>query len=139
MAEYIVWRDEYSVSDDSVDMQHKRIIGMLNGVFALVKKGSSREEMERLLTDLKTYTETHFEYEEKMMRMAGYPEIKRHESAHKTMAEKTVALCLVQQKSATGIMPDEVLDFLKDWWVNHIRGVDTLYAPFLSELKTKDS
>jgi hemerythrin len=50
------------------------------------------------------------------------------------MAEKTAALCLVQQKSATGIMADEVLDFLKDWWINHIRGADMQYAPFLSRL-----
>jgi hemerythrin len=31
-------------------------------------------------------------------------------------------------------LPDEVLDFLKDWWLNHIRTIDIQYAPFLSKL-----
>jgi hemerythrin-like metal-binding protein len=134
VAEYIVWRDDYSVSDDSVDMQHKRIIGVINSVYVLAKNGGTREEIGKILVDLKRYTETHFEHEENVMRMAGYPDVKQHEALHKTMAEKTAALCLVQQKSATGIMADEVLDFLKDWWINHIRGADMQYAPFLSRL-----
>lgn len=138
MADYINWRDEYSVLDNSVDLQHKRIIGILNGVFALVKSKRSGEETGKLLADLKTYTETHFEYEEKMMRMAIYPDIGNHEKLHKGMTERTAAMCLAQKNSKNGIMPDEVLDFLKDWWMNHIRSIDMQYAPFLSKLNLKD-
>jgi len=139
MADYIVWRDEYSVSESAVDMQHKRIIGIINGVYALVKNKGSREQIGKLLDDLKRYTETHFGYEENVMRLTGYPDVKKHEAYHTTMAEKTAAMCLVQQKSVNGMMPDDVLDFLKDWWVSHIRGVDMQYAPFLSKLNRKTS
>jgi hemerythrin len=47
-------------------------------------------------------------------------------------------MCLAQKNAKNGVMPDEVLDFLKDWWVNHIRSIDMQYAPFLSKLNLKD-
>jgi hemerythrin-like metal-binding protein len=138
MPKYIIWKEEYSVSDDIADMQHKRIIDIISGVFALVKNKSSGERIGELLADLKMYTETHFEYEEKMMRMAAYPDIENHEKLHSAMTQRTAAMCLAQKNSNNGIMPEEVLDFLKDWWVNHIRNIDMQYAPFVSKSNSKE-
>jgi methyl-accepting chemotaxis protein/hemerythrin len=131
MAEYIIWKDEYSVSEMTIDFQHRQIIDIINAVFTLVKYKVSGDEITKLLANLKNYTETHFDYEEKIIKMINYPDIKKHESLHKTMAEKTAALCKVQKSSVNGIMPDEMLEFLKDWWVNHIRNLDVQYVPFL--------
>jgi hemerythrin-like metal-binding protein len=83
-------------------MQHKRI-SILSAVFALVKNKESGEKLGDLLAELKMCTKTHFEHEEKMMQMAKYPDIKQHEMLHKTMADKTAALCQVQRRSVNGI------------------------------------
>jgi methyl-accepting chemotaxis protein/hemerythrin len=131
MAEYIIWKDEYSASEMTIDFQHRQIIGIINAMFALVKNKISGDEITKLLANLKNYTETHFDYEEKIIKMINYPDIKKHKTLHKIMAEKTAALCKVQKSSVNGIMPDEVLGFLKDWWVNHIRNLDVQYVPFL--------
>jgi hemerythrin len=131
MSDYIIWKDEYSVSDKPIDLQHQQIVRVINDVYNLVKNGSSKEEIGKLLANLKRYTETHFDYEEKLMHLISYPDSVKHEALHKTMAEKTAGMCKVQQSSVNGIMPDEVLEFLRDWWVNHIRNLDVQYVPFL--------
>lgn len=88
MAEYIIWKDEYSVSEMTIDFQHRQIIDIINAVFTLVKYKVSGDEISKLLANLKNYTETHFDYEEKVMKMVNYPDIKKHETLHKTMSEK---------------------------------------------------
>ena len=138
MADFVIWQEEYSVTNRSIDIQHKYLIGILNKVFALVKDKSPSEDISRILEELKAYTETHFKYEEKLMQIAGYPDIKSHRSLHRTMADRTEGMCKMQKASSAGIMPAHVLDFLKEWWINHIRAVDKQYAPYLSKLNLKE-
>jgi hemerythrin len=133
MADYMVWRDEYSLRFDEIDRQHRKIIGIINEMFQLAKDGGSDEKFEKILSDLKAYTETHFAYEENIMRLAEFPAIKEHEKLHRAMAEKTAGL-LSRKLLDDDWNPAKALDFLKQWWLGHIRGKDVEYVPYVEPL-----
>ena len=137
MAEYIIWGDEYSVRVDEIDRQHQQIISIINTVFHLVKEGSSEDKFENVLVGLKSYTESHFNFEEEIMQVAGYPQIEEHKRLHQAMVEKTRTLSNWKYWSAKDSAPMEALQFLKEWWVGHIRGTDVEYAPFVEVLNKK--
>jgi hemerythrin len=133
MADYIVWRDEYSVGNGDIDDQHKRIIGIINAVFSLVKDGGSGEDFWKALDGLKQYTLVHFKFEEGILALAEYPGLKDHKIFHQKMIERTEALFVKRPGPGATIdlLSEELLTVLKDWWLNHIRGVDASYAPYI--------
>ncbi|MDD5674374.1 MAG: bacteriohemerythrin [Chitinivibrionales bacterium] len=136
MPDFIVWSDEYSVRFDEIDRQHRQIIGIINEMFQLVKGGEAEEKFEKILGDLKTYTETHFAYEEGIMRIAEFPAFEEHIKLHCGMAEKTAGLFKLKFDDKERIK-EKVLDFLKDWWLGHIRAKDVEYVPYVKGLSEK--
>jgi hemerythrin-like metal-binding protein len=134
MAAYIVWRDDYSVGHKDIDDQHKRIIDIINAVYSLVKDGGSDETLWQKLGDLKQYTVDHFEFEEGILVRASYPDVNEHALMHAKMKSRTSAICTKTPGTPDGCVADEALSLLKDWWLNHIRGVDMQYMPYLEKL-----
>ena len=132
MAVYIIWRDEYSVGNRDIDDQHKRIIGIINAVFTLVKDGGSEEDFWKALDGLKQYALVHFKFEEGILALAEYPGLNDHTISHQKMNARTETLFVKRPGAAISVLAEELLAILKDWWLNHIRGVDALYAPYLS-------
>ena len=133
MADYLVWRDDYSVGYPAIDDQHKRIVGLINIAFELSRAGGSPGKLGPILDDLQYYTATHFSFEEQILTLVKYPDIAGHRLLHAKMARKTTDFCAGKQHPH-GVLPADVLEFLKDWWSNHIRGTDAGYSPFLTNL-----
>ncbi|MDD5672643.1 MAG: hemerythrin family protein [Chitinivibrionales bacterium] len=136
MPDYIVWRDEYSVRFDEIDKQHRQIIGIINDMYQCVKGNGTEDKFAEALGDLRTYTETHFAYEEGIIRLAEFPEIEEHEKLHHAMAEKTEWLFKLKLGNQNQVK-EKALDFLKEWWVGHIRAKDVEYIPFVEALSAK--
>ena len=63
--------------------------------------------------------------------MIGYPDLERHSRMHATMMEKTREVIAEISRSKNG---QALLQFLRDWWLGHIQGVDKLYVPYLERL-----
>ena len=121
------WKDYYSVGDESLDAQHRQIIGMINEVWAAVQKGGDRRAVTSVLDRLVLYTLAHFKHEERIMLECEYPEVVQHKALHDTIRRKTLAL----RDNASLLTSRDVLQFLKEWWIDHIQGEDKKYAPYL--------
>ena len=80
---------------------------------------------------LRFYVELHFKAEEALMVEAGYPAFEEHITLHRKLAEKTRKLSLNLNKIND---PNILLEFLKNWWLNHINKEDKKYAPFVNRL-----
>ena len=139
MAVYVIWRDEYSVGNSDIDDQHKRIIGIINTVFSLVKDGGSEEDFWKALDGLKQYTIVHFKFEEGILSLAEYPGLKEHILVHQKMNARIETLFVKRPGAAISMLAEELLAILKDWWLNHIRGVDALYAPYMDQISKSSS
>ena len=81
----------------------------------------------KVIEEMVSYAATHFAMEEKLMRKVGFDGMAAHVRAHAAFAGK--AGDLRRRADNDGfILSAEILDFLKDWLIKHIMGVDRLYV-----------
>ena len=126
------WDAKFSVGVASVDEQHKKLVGMVNTLYDAMQVGKANDVIGKLLSDLITYTKTHFADEEKLMQTNGYPDFAAHKQLHDALTKQVIA---TEQAFKAGKAPSavELGKFLKDWLINHIQGTDKKYGPFLNE------
>ena len=86
---FIEWNDSYSVNVRIIDLQHKKLIEMLNEFYEHVGKDSS-QAFRTLLDSLVDYTEYHFSTEEKYFQQFAYPDAADHREIHRNFTEKVL-------------------------------------------------
>ena len=119
----IVWNSAIAVDDSEIDQQHKKLCEMINTLHDSMGQGKGRESLGVVLNELVEYTKTHFAYEEKRMQQDNFIGYLSHKGEHDRFTKKVLDL---QKEFQSGkfAMTVEVSTFLKDWLVNHIKGVD---------------
>lgn len=128
----IAWQGYYSVGNDYLDEQHQSIISLVNWLYEAITSGKEQDALPTLTRRLVEYTRVHFEDEEQMMLRNKYPALAEHKRAHERLVEQTRDLHFrtLQENPPGG---QEVLTFLKQWWINHITGQDKTYVPYLQK------
>lgn len=128
----MTWSDAMSVGIKEIDNQHRQLIDIINSLAEAMRNRKSNEEMGRILGELSRYTLNHFSLEERYFRQFGYPDTAAHVEQHKAFIAKVGGF---QSDFASGklAISIEIMNFLSDWLVKHIKGTDKLYAPFLKE------
>lgn len=128
----IIWSSNLCVGVKSIDAQHKKLVGMINDLHEAMKEKTSRTVMVDIVGRLKDYVVTHFKHEEHIFDAHGYPEAEAHKLIHNQFVERILDFEEgLQGGQAT--LSLEVLQFLKDWLVDHIMGTDKEYVPFMKE------
>jgi len=127
----LVWDNKYSVGIALFDQQHQKLVDMVNKLHDAMKAGQGKAVLGDILKGLLTYTQTHFQAEEKAMSQHAYPDFNAHKKQHQDLVAQAVA---IQKKFESGqaALTVEVLQFLNDWLVKHIMGSDKAYGPFLN-------
>jgi hemerythrin len=128
MAVHVKWKECYSVSEPSLDAQHRQIIGILNDLYAAIDAGQEYDELKGLLDRMVTYTMNHFNHEEDLLRACGYPDFENHKSLHDSMRRRTMGL----RGHASLVTGRDLLNFTRDWWISHIQGEDKCYVPYIT-------
>jgi hemerythrin len=126
----IKWKEEYSVKVAEIDEQHKKLIDIINQLADAMSVGKGRDVLNGVLAELVSYTEYHFETEEKLFREHGYPEHERHSQAHDELAVKARELKAAFDRGETKLSVDVML-FLSTWLNRHILDEDKHYEPYL--------
>jgi hemerythrin len=128
----IEWNDQLSVKVGEIDSQHKRLIEMVNELHAAMKEGKAREALGAILNGLMEYAAIHFSTEEKYFDQFNYVNSGSHKREHQGFVNKVKEFKAGFDKGKM-MLSLEVMDFLKDWLINHIQKVDMAYAPFFHE------
>jgi methyl-accepting chemotaxis protein len=128
----IDWSDDLSVNIGVIDMQHKRLVEMINKLYHAMKTGKGDQIMGPLFVDLIEYTGKHFATEERFMKDKTYPDYESHKTEHEKLVARVLELKAKLEKGEK-VFSSEVFTFLKDWLINHIQGTDKKYAPYLNE------
>lgn len=129
---YIILDEKYSVGVKESDLQHKKLVELINSLHDAMKEGKGKDVLARVLQELVKYAASHFATEEKYMTQFNYPGYSAHKAEHESFVTKVVDF----QKdfdSGKAVMTLEVMSFLKDWLVKHILGTDKKYGPFFNE------
>ncbi len=128
----IAWTEEYSVNIREIDSQHKRLFAILNKLFDAKGSNQEREILEDILSELVSYTETHFSTEERFMKAHGYPGLAVHAREHAFFVRQLSSFLQRFEENRTDL-DVIVLYFLLNWLRNHILVNDKAYGPFLNK------
>jgi len=130
LSDALVWDQSFSTSIPTFDDQHKKLFAMVNELNQAMQHKRSKEAIGSVLSRLISYTGTHFAAEEEAFRKTGYPEEAAHKKQHQDLVQQAVAL---QEKFNSGemLLTQEVIEFLQDWLVQHIKGTDNRYGAHL--------
>jgi methyl-accepting chemotaxis protein/hemerythrin len=126
------WSDDLSVNIREIDEQHLGLINLINKLHSAMRSGKGLEATAKVLEELKDYTVFHFSSEEALFEEHGYAGMLNHVSHHKKFVD-TVLEFESKILSGKSSVTMEVMNFLKDWLLKHIKGVDQKYSSFFNE------
>ncbi len=124
------WNDQLSLHVEEIDVQHKSLVVMVNRLYDSMLEGASRQTLDDIIREMRTYAEVHFATEERYMKTFGYPEMAAHEKEHRDFEEKALQL-ENDHKSGKVALSMEIFNFLSDWIVTHISETDSAMGVFL--------
>lgn len=128
---FIAWDEKYSVGVRELDNQHKQLISILGELYDAMQAQKANEVLGKLLTQLVTYTKTHFATEEKYMAQYGYPDLASQKREHEAFTKKVLDFKESFDSGRTSLSVS-LASFVKDWLFSHISGSDKKYGPFLN-------
>lgn len=122
------WSDALSVGNETIDRQHRMLIGLLNEANECFRDGGDAVARWRVIADLESYTVYHFDTEEDLMESSGFAdqhptEAKAHVDAHRAFAAEVRQL-EATLKQGKPVDYQTLFTFLNNWLVNHVMGTD---------------
>jgi hemerythrin len=129
---FINWSSRYSVGSAEFDYHHQVLVNLINELHEAMRGGKGSQVLGDILAQLADYTVFHFSAEESAMQARAYPEAAGHEQAHEAFVQQVQDFQARFQASRLGLSI-EVMNFLKDWLINHIQNDDLRMAAFLNK------
>ncbi len=126
----MIFDENLHVGNRLIDREHAILIEYINTLQDLVDSNSSRHLVGQVLEGLIQYTKTHFYVEEELMHAFRYPDYVKHIQAHEKF-KQTMQQLSSQYKQGEADITNDLMNFLKDWLVNHIQKIDRKLADFL--------
>ena len=138
-ADPFAFTDAYKTGIELVDDEHCRLFEIIKETNDLIHEEllhDKYDEIVRLLTELKNYTEFHFHDEEVLMERIQYPGLAAQKRAHSAFVDKLVDIDLsdlddIDNNQQTYL--NDLVQFLLTWLVNHIKGMDKKIAVYMQE------
>ena len=128
----IVWDNQLSVAVPSIDREHQEMVALLNQLHDAISAGAPRSILSNALGQLIQSTKNHFAHEEHLFEQTIYPDAEAHRLEH---LNTSAWLAEIRRKYDEGIsgISLETVDYLKDWFFDHILGSDRRYSTWLRE------
>lgn len=126
---FFVWREDFALGIPRIDADHQRFLALMDHLYSALDRGEGRTHIHAILRGLKAYATYHFIREEDLMGAAGYPALHPHQVQHAWYLyylEK-----LEGQAVADSILACETMRFMRDWFVDHILGIDKRFSEWL--------
>ena len=137
----IKWESSMSVNEETIDNQHKKLLAQINKLIQILSSlDVDIQQLRETIHFLYTYIKEHFNYEEVYMMKNNFPGLDNHKKIHeifvrfyedfqKKLKEKGAS----SDFSSMDIkeLLEEAKKYLYDWLVDHIKGVDQVYAKYI--------
>jgi hemerythrin-like metal-binding protein len=121
---WIPWEDDLSVGIDVIDEHHRFLFHLTNDLIDVISTRQGSRQIARVLRSLDQYAHIHFQAEEKMMEYYGCSSLHRQAHEHQRFRARLREFFDEFHKNPLTAQLD-ILDFLKNWLVHHIRYEDS--------------
>jgi len=128
---YIQWSSRFELGVPFIDEDHKTLVSLLNRMSDASRSDGDLANVGSILSALVDYTRYHFEREERAQAIAKYPDIEPHCVLHEELAGQAVELLNNFRNDPASIDMGDVLDFLRDWLLDHILLHDMAIRPYV--------
>ncbi|MEJ2128270.1 MAG: bacteriohemerythrin [Woeseiaceae bacterium] len=119
----ITWKDEFSVGVDAVDLEHRELIQLINGLDADMQEYASKDTVVQALGEIYAHISAHFALEEKIMRDASYGGYAAHKQDHELLLDE-LADIIDSVDDAGRYDREELSRGLENWFSGHFRTHD---------------
>ncbi|MBU1248766.1 MAG: hemerythrin family protein [Proteobacteria bacterium] len=126
------WSDALELGIPNIDEQHRRLLDTMNTLSSQIQHGKSGQGYAAAVQEMQDYTTFHFMEEETMMRISGFRHADSHASLHQKFIKETEEFAAIDVTNAPG-KALELLLFIQEWLVDHILGVDLVFAQHYKE------
>jgi len=116
----IPWSREQELGVAVLDQQHRRLAQMVNRLAASVTAAEDGAQIQALLDDLGRFTAYHFDTEEGLMDLYGFPGARSHKEQHRKLKDDLLA---IRNQVDTSEL-SRTLSAVKDWLLTHIQVAD---------------
>jgi hemerythrin-like metal-binding protein len=130
----IKWQNEYSVLLKDIDEPRRFLAEKLSSFLTRISQNPSAEHIEELNALIDGFR-IHFAKEEKILSKYKYPEVDIHRKEHKSYLRSLIRLRRKISEDPADA-DDETLNYLGDFFADHMSFNDQHYAPFI-RLKKK--
>jgi hemerythrin-like metal-binding protein len=122
----LVWENRFLFGITEIDTQHQKIFDIINQLSDSAAL-SDHTQTASILYQLSEYANYHFAAEEKYFQQFNYEHKDQHVLMHQAYAKHITEFILGYGQHKLGLI-QEILDYLKIWWVDHIQGADRGYV-----------
>jgi hemerythrin-like metal-binding protein len=123
---------------EHIDEQHRLFLDMLGELCARIEAGQHRQGLLDALQGAGAYAASHFADEEALMTEWEYPDLAPHARLHETF-RRMVGDLEARAGGGPGIVSLEMLEFLGEWFIGHIRNEDQRFAVFARASRDRPS
>jgi len=128
----IEWNASMNTGIAVIDEQHAELTQIINTLYYAYMNGEENTVLNPLIHKINDYAHMHFATEADLMNAykEDFPDFETHMEQHREFFSNAIGFLLDYLNDKADITP-ELLDYLTDWWFNHINGIDRKMAEFL--------
>lgn len=131
MSELVKWDPSISISNTTIDGQHRQLIDIINRLFTAMQERKGDEVVLECYRALHDYTLFHFREEVGLFSKSAYPKTEWHIQQHKFFLAK-ISEWGEQIIDGGKPLTVDMLDFTVKWLLNHIKVVDKEMGTYLN-------
>src|SRR5208337_3454308 len=102
----VEWKSSFCCGVESIDEQHKALVGLIVKLQQAMAEGRARQEVEEVVEHLVFYTRYHFAWEEQWFDQHGFKGLAAHMAEHERVTNEVSQLqARLQEDKLVGAMP----------------------------------
>jgi hemerythrin-like metal-binding protein len=126
---YIQWKEELALGNALIDTQHRMLMLLCRKLDIAIKTGQPVQTIQRVMLEVKKFTEFHFVSEQNLMHEIAYPDVDAHSKLHtELLIELQIHLSKISHRAE---FPEDVLYSLNEWLGQHIVEEDMKIAHYV--------
>lgn len=128
----IKWSESLNLGIKEVDDQHRKFLELVNQLCTAMKEKKAQTVQSEIIDKLLCYAFYHFTKEERLLNKSNYPGLRPHMREHEAFVDKISQFKQDFDNNKITLSID-MIQFMRNWWVNHIKVSDRKYMPYINE------